>query len=84
VQVENRDVILQALHSRDIHCGVHYPLPIHLQDAYRNGNHVRSPLPIAESIAPRLLSLPIYPEMEEAQVDYVAAQLSEVVQQWSG
>ncbi len=79
VQVERRDTVLDVLRGRDIHCGIHYPLPIHLQDAYRKGSEINTRLPVAETIAPKLLSLPIFPEMEEAQVDHVASQLLAVV-----
>lgn len=84
VQVENRDAVMDALRALDIHCGVHYPVPIHRQQAYRNGNHAKRHLPVAEAAAARSLSLPIFPEMQDAQVDYAASQLNEVVQKLSG
>jgi dTDP-4-amino-4,6-dideoxygalactose transaminase len=75
VQVEKRDRLLQALGERGISCGIHYPKPVHLQKAYRHLGLGSGSFPIAESLAGRLLSLPMFPELAQAQIEAVAREL---------
>lgn len=72
IQVDNRDEVLAQLQSRGIGAGIHYPIPIHLQEAYRDRGFGPGSFPVTERVAPRLLSLPIYPEMTDEQVHTVA------------
>jgi len=58
---------LKYLADEDIHCGIHYPVPIHLQAAYSNMQFGSNNLKISEKIAAELLSLPMYPELSEEQ-----------------
>jgi dTDP-4-amino-4,6-dideoxygalactose transaminase len=51
---------------------VHYPIPVHLQPAYRDLGYAAGSFPVAESAAAEVLSLPIFPEMTETQVESVA------------
>jgi len=60
-------------------CAVHYPVPIHLQDACRNLGYTRGAFPIAESLADEFVSLPMFPELTEEQIEYVGRCVSEVV-----
>lgn len=75
VRVQNRDEVLNALHARGIQCGIHYPVPLHLQEAYRFLGYQRGMFPVAESCADEFLSLPMYPELTEDQIDTVAGEL---------
>ena len=59
---------------------MHYPTPIHLQPAYAHLGHRIGAFPEAESSANRVLSLPMYPELSDAQVDRVAEALLAVVE----
>jgi dTDP-4-amino-4,6-dideoxygalactose transaminase len=72
VQVDRRDELLEHLAQKGIECGIHYPRPIHLQEAYRGFAKGRGSYPVSESIATRLLSLPMYPELTENQLHRVA------------
>ena len=63
IRVKNRDDIMRFLADRDIHCGIHYPVPVHLQDAYDSLLIPNGDCPIAETCAKELLSLPMYPEL---------------------
>jgi dTDP-4-amino-4,6-dideoxygalactose transaminase len=72
VQSPHRDTIRKALEEEGIASGIHYPLPIHLQQAYREMGRGPGSFPVSEQIAPRLLSLPMYPELTEEQVGRVA------------
>jgi len=71
IQVDRRDQFLKVMQSSDIDCGIHYPRPIHLQPAYARLGYDRGSFPVSESIAERLVSLPIYPEMTDDQVGQV-------------
>ena len=66
---DRRDQIREAVISRQIACAVYYPIPLHQQQAFADTSS--EPLPITESVSRRCLSLPIYPEMVEQQVQAV-------------
>jgi dTDP-4-amino-4,6-dideoxygalactose transaminase len=76
VRADRRDALLAHLKSRDIHAGIHYPVPIHLQPAYR-GRIRCSAMPVTEALAGSLLSLPLYPELTVDEVAVVAAAIAE-------
>jgi dTDP-4-amino-4,6-dideoxygalactose transaminase len=80
VRVPDRDRILRELAERDIHCGIHYPVPIHLQQAYRYLDLGPESFPVAERCADEFLSLPMYPELTDDQIDAVSNALAEVLQ----
>jgi dTDP-4-amino-4,6-dideoxygalactose transaminase len=77
VRVKNRDAVLQALVEKGIGCGIHYPVPVHLQKAYEFLGHQIGAFPIAEKIASELISLPMFPELTEEQIAHVTGSLKE-------
>ena len=79
VQVDERERVRQHLNDRGIGAGVHYPVPVHEQPAFRSLGYAPDDLPHASRVAKRVLSLPIYPEMTQAQVERVARALIEAV-----
>ena len=79
VRVQERDAVRQHLQEMGVGCAVHYPVPIHLQDACRNLSYTRGAFPIAESLADEFVSLPMFPELTEEQIEYVGRCVSEVV-----
>jgi dTDP-4-amino-4,6-dideoxygalactose transaminase len=70
-----RDRLKKSLAERGIDCGLHYPIPIHLQPAFASTDCPAGSLPRAESLCRELLSLPVYPEMTQEQVDYVISEV---------
>lgn len=72
IQGGARDALLQQLADAGIHGGIHYPIPIHLQAAYRSRGMGSGSFPVSEAMAPRLLSLPMYPELREDQLRRIA------------
>jgi len=72
VRVPRRDDVLARLRAAGIEAGVHYPMPIHLQGAFRALGHRRGDFPVAEAAAERVLSLPLYPGITPAQQERVA------------
>jgi dTDP-4-amino-4,6-dideoxygalactose transaminase len=71
IQVDERARLMQALDAERIGNGIHYGLPLHLQPAYATSGQGKGALPVTERIAERVLSLPMFPELTEAQVDRV-------------
>lgn len=78
IRVKNRDDVQKKLKDKGIATGIHYPIPIHLQQAYA-GIWKQGDFPIAEKIAGEIVSLPMYAELTEAQVEEVCEKLLEVV-----
>ena len=72
IRTEQRDELKDHLISRDIRASIHYPIPIHLQPAYQDLEYKRGAFPVTESYAQQLLSLPMYAEMTQAQIEFVA------------
>jgi dTDP-4-amino-4,6-dideoxygalactose transaminase len=74
IRVPRRDHILRCLHDEGIQAGIHYPVPVHLQPAFRHLGYGPGDFPVAEGAATQLLSLPLYPQItEEQQVRVVDA-----------
>jgi len=71
IRVEERDEVTRFLKERAIQCAVHYPVPIHLQKAYQDLGYKTGSLPISEQIAREFISLPMFPELTEAQINMV-------------
>jgi len=69
VRVPDRDALKEHLASRDIGSGVYYPIPIHEQPAYED---VSGPYPVSEACAEEVLSLPVHPELDDADLDKIA------------
>ncbi len=74
-----RDRIRQELEARGILTSLHYPVPVHLQKAYRHLRYRVGDFPVAERIARECMTLPLYPEMTAQQQDRVIAALTEVL-----
>ena len=72
IRVQERDQVMWLLKEKGIQCGVHYPVPIHLQKAYQSLGYKNGAFPIAEQIAKEFISLPMFPELTKAQVEMVA------------
>lgn len=71
VRISSRDAIQDALQARDIQTGIHYPIPVHLQKAYRELGYSAGDFPVTEQASTELLSLPMFPELERDQIEEV-------------
>lgn len=80
IRVRQRDALVEYLKSQNIEAGIHYPVPLHLQPVYRELGYQRGDFPITEQAASEILSLPIYPELQPAQMERVADALHEFYQ----
>jgi dTDP-4-amino-4,6-dideoxygalactose transaminase len=81
VPAERRDALRQQLSERGIGTGVHYPVPIHLQEASAFLGYRRGDLPVTERLAGEVVSLPMYAELTDAQVETVADAVRELLAQ---
>jgi dTDP-4-amino-4,6-dideoxygalactose transaminase len=79
VQVERRDAVRERLGFEGVQTGIHYPVPLHLQPAYKSLGHGPGDFPAAEALAPRILSLPMYPQITPEQQVYVVERLAAAV-----
>lgn len=79
VEVDRRDEVSRLLAARGIATGLHYPVPLHLQPAYRELGYDAGGFPVAERRAGRLLSLPMFPELTDPEIEAVAKGLLESV-----
>lgn len=77
VRHPERDALKKHLESKKIGCALHYPLSLHLQKAYADLGHKAGDFPIAEKAARECLSLPIYPELSDEQIQRVAGAIRE-------
>jgi dTDP-4-amino-4,6-dideoxygalactose transaminase len=79
IRVQERDEVMRFLAEKGIGSGVHYPVPIHLQEAYRSLGYVNGDFPIAERCATEFISLPMFPELTPNQVNVVVEAMKEAV-----
>ncbi len=75
VRVKRRDRVYQRLVEAGIGAGIHYPVPVHMQKGYANLGYEKGYFPVAEEIASEVISLPIYPELSESQIEEVVSAL---------
>jgi len=72
VRIHERNKFQQHLKNNNINTYSHYPIPIYLQEAYRFLGLKRGACPVAEKCADEILSLPMFPELEEREISYIA------------
>ena len=71
IRTSRRDELRNHLQQQGIQTAIHYPIPIHLQQAYRFLNYTTGDLPVTEELANTSLSLPLFPGMTEAELEQV-------------
>ena len=79
ITVPDRERILHYLVNHGVKAGIHYPIPLHLQDAYASLDYCFGDLPVSEEKANTEVSLPIYPEMSGSDVDYIVECVAEAI-----
>jgi dTDP-4-amino-4,6-dideoxygalactose transaminase len=79
LRVHDRDEVMFMLKEKGIQCGVHYPVPVHLQRAYRELGHSAGDLPVSEQSALEFISLPMFPELTTEQIGMVTLAVREAV-----
>jgi dTDP-4-amino-4,6-dideoxygalactose transaminase len=79
IRSQNRDALIAKLGEKGVNCGIHYPVPIHLQDAYASLGLKLGSYPVAERVASEFVSLPMYAELTSEQVKMVSNNIREIV-----
>ncbi|MGZ9148335.1 MAG: DegT/DnrJ/EryC1/StrS family aminotransferase [Candidatus Deferrimicrobiaceae bacterium] len=77
IRVTNRDALIASLAEKEIYCGIHYPIPVHLLDAYKSLNLGKGSFPVAEKSASEFVSLPMFPELSREQIAFAVCGLKE-------
>ena len=77
VRMPHRDKVCKKMQENGIEVIIHYPVPLHLQEAYADLNHKKGDFPISEKICDEILSLPMYPHMRREQIERVCTVLKE-------
>jgi dTDP-4-amino-4,6-dideoxygalactose transaminase len=75
VRVNDREQLQAELGAANVGTAIHYPIPLHLQKAYAYLGYQAGDFPIAERVAPEILSLPMFPQLTRQQQEYVAEKL---------
>jgi dTDP-4-amino-4,6-dideoxygalactose transaminase len=76
IETPDREALEQRLRARQIQTGIHYPVPAHLQEACAPLGYKAGDFPVTEAAARRILSLPMFAELTDAQIDHVAEAVS--------
>jgi dTDP-4-amino-4,6-dideoxygalactose transaminase len=72
IQADDREALKQSLNDAGIETGLHYPVPLHLQVAYKELGYEKGAFPVSEHLSSHILSLPMHPFMTDAEVERVA------------
>ncbi|MFZ4790781.1 MAG: DegT/DnrJ/EryC1/StrS family aminotransferase [Candidatus Competibacteraceae bacterium] len=79
IRTPKRDKVQEALQAQGIQTGIHYPIPVHLQKAYADFGYGPGDLPVTEQASNELLSLPMFAELEDGQIETVCAAVREAL-----
>ncbi|MBW2641024.1 MAG: DegT/DnrJ/EryC1/StrS family aminotransferase [Deltaproteobacteria bacterium] len=79
IRTDDRQGLQQYLQENGIATGLHYPIPLHLQAAYKDLGYTHGDFPEAEKAAGNILSLPMYPELTQNQIRYVCEKIKEFI-----
>lgn len=75
VRTSRRDGLIESLRGAGVFAGIHYPVPVHLQQAYANLGYAPGDFPVTERLAKDIVSLPMYPELSEEKLTYIAGKV---------
>jgi dTDP-4-amino-4,6-dideoxygalactose transaminase len=84
IRTRERDALQRFLLERNIVTGLHYPIPLHLQEAYAGHGFSDGDFPLSEAASHEILSLPMFPGLTEEQQDRVVAEVREFSTRCSG
>ncbi|OPX32950.1 MAG: transcriptional regulator [Candidatus Latescibacteria bacterium 4484_181] len=80
IRVKQRDYLRKQLHQQGIPTAVHYPIPLHRQEAFAYLGYKEGDLPVSEQTARQILSLPMSPELEAEGIEYIARKIAEALE----
>lgn len=79
IRTKNRDLVYQRLRDKGIGVIIHYPIPLHLQKAYKDLGFKQGDFPVSEEIAQEIISLPMYPHIKKQDIKYVTDVIKKTV-----
>lgn len=71
IQTASRDQLSKHLNENGIQTGIHYPVPIHFQNAYPELHGLKGKLPVSEKLSSQILSLPMHPNLTDEEIDWI-------------
>jgi len=77
----DRDALVTYLQSKDIPCGVYYPIPLHKQKAYTDSRYNEAGFPVTNALVKEVISLPMHTELDEEQIAYITNHIKEFLSQ---
>lgn len=77
----DRDALVTYLQSKDIPCGVYYPIPLHMQKAYADSRYNEADFPVTNALVKEVISLPMHTELDEEQIVYITNHIKEFLSQ---
>jgi dTDP-4-amino-4,6-dideoxygalactose transaminase len=80
IRAKSRDILQNYLYEQGIGTAIYYPVPLHLQECYRDLGYLKGDFPESEKASESVLSLPIYPELTPSQQEYVVEKITEFYQ----
>ena len=80
IQAPDREALRESLSAAGIETGLHYPVPLHLQEAYADLGYTKGKFPVSEHLADHILSLPMHPYISHSEIEKVASVLAESLQ----
>ena len=75
IRVKKRDELKEYLSSKGITTMIYYPIPLHLQDAYKYLEYQEGDLPVTENVSREIISLPMFPELKEEEIKYITDEI---------
>lgn len=79
IQSYDRDKICAYLRENKCACGTYYPVPVHLQEVYKSLGYKEGSLPVSEDACMKTFAIPLYPELEKEEQDYVVEKIKEAL-----
>ncbi len=83
IRTQKRDELQKYLSENGIGTGLHYPIPLHLQNAYKNSSSANGDYPITEKVSNEILSLPMFPNLTTEQIEYVSQKIVGFLNPWT-
>jgi dTDP-4-amino-4,6-dideoxygalactose transaminase len=79
VRIKGRDKVLKELNIKGVSALIHYPIPLHLQKAYKDLGYKKGDFPVAERVSQEIISLPMHPYLKETEIKYIASVLKKAI-----
>jgi len=79
IRTDDPDNLMNTMREKEVFCAMHYPVPLHLQDAYADLGFKKGDFPVAEKCAEQQLSLPMFPELADEQIEFTASEVKRAV-----